>query len=221
MSVLEATTPLMSPMRQLVSPQIPIVHIIEDPKKNLDNLVQLIHLNGYHAVRYANGEEFLNHFKSGVPGVLLIDVSLPDMSGLDLHDHLNNKKIKIPVIYLSAHSEISLAVTAIKQGAADFLSVPTSNHVLLTSLRQAINQDIQRHSRLAILNEIKSRINRLSGREYEIMQLIKSGLNSREIAAELKISARTVEFHRSNVMKKMQAKSIVELTSILVSGNFC
>jgi RNA polymerase sigma factor (sigma-70 family) len=142
---------------------------------------------------------------------VVLDVRMPGMSGLDLQDKLNEMDVDIPVIMVTGYGDVPMAVRAMKSGAVDFLEKPVGEQQLLDLIHQAVAEDVERHRTRAEQIVFAERIKQLTSRERQVMKLVVAGKSSRDIAAELGVSLKTVEAHRGKVMKKMKAKSVPQL----------
>ncbi len=181
-----------------------------------DSLVRLLRSDGFAATSFATAEEFLAAPGRAQPGCLLVDLRLPGMSGLDLMKTLLQEGIRAPVIIITGHGDIPLAVSAVKAGAFDFIEKPFDPELLVATIRKAVDRDAARRGGEADVAEIAARAADLSPREREVMDLVISGHHNKSIAASLGISPRTVEIYRANVMNKMQARSLTDLVGIVL-----
>ncbi len=189
----------------------PIVYVVDDNEAVCDALHGMITSIGLTAKTFTSAGEFLEGYKPGQPGCLLLDVRMPAMSGLDLQRELAVRLIDLPIIMISGHASIPLAVRAMKEGAYAFVEKPVRAQQVLNLVKQAVEQSKQsvtRHRREA---EIQQRIARLTPREREVMDLIAAGHPNKRIADLLGITEKTVEAHRAKVMTKMEAKSLADL----------
>lgn len=159
---------------------------------------------------FHNGVDFLNHYKSDSNGCLLLDIRMPHMSGLELQDHLNGLNNKLPIIFMTGHGDIPLAVRAMKAGAFDFITKPFNNQNLIELIHQALKKNIQQKPHISS-NAFIEKYSKLTRRELEVLKCIVEGQLNKQIALNLKISISTVEMHRSNLMDKLGVKSIVDL----------
>jgi FixJ family two-component response regulator len=193
---------------------IPKVFIVDDDPALRDALRQLLEVAGLQVQAYANGASFLTACEHEQPDCVLLDVAMPDMSGYEVQAALNERGLQFPVIFLTGHGDIPMAVNAVQAGAADFLEKPVQRDVLLKRIRRALVLDEERRQADSHAQEIRQRHARLSTREREVMTLVASGLSSKEIAQRLGLSHRTVETHRTHIMYKMGAASLAELITM-------
>ncbi len=185
------------------------VAIIDDEASVRDAVSMLLETNGYTVAAYASATEFLN--APFAPGVIVSDVRMPETTGLDLVQRLKSKDDPRPVILLTGHGDIEMAVQALKLGAYDFIEKPFELDRLLSSVASAIKTSVTSLKTTLELQELKGRYGSLSERQRDTMHLLIRGMSNKEIGLELGISPRTVEIHRTWVMTRMQAKSMAEL----------
>jgi two-component system response regulator FixJ len=190
------------------------VFIVDDDPALRDALSQLLQTAGLQVETYADGETFLSACRKNPPGCVVLDMAMPGMNGAQVQAALNKCDAQIPVLFLSAHGDIPMAVRALQSGAMDFLEKPVAGAVLLARVRQALEFDAQSRQAQVRRQDIRRRYARLTAREREIMALVVSGRSNKEIARQLGVSPRTIESHRKNVMSKMGADSLVELVRI-------
>jgi len=163
---------------------------------------------------YPSAQAFLEDYRPEEPGCLVLDLSMPEMSGLGLQRALIEKQCRIPIIFISGHGDIPTSVQAIKAGAVDFLEKPFSKEVLLDRIEEAIAEDRRQRDQADAAASIQARYERLTPRERQIMARITAGASNKQIASELDLSTRTVENHRARVMKKMDATNVAELCQL-------
>jgi FixJ family two-component response regulator len=190
---------------------VPTVFIIDDDRGMRQAIQDLVESVGLRAESFATGQEFLNKRRTSDPSCLVLDVRLPQMSGLDFQHRLTEIGMQIPIIFITAHGDIPMSVRALKSGAVDFLTKPFRDQDLLDAIQQALQRDrvVQQHE--AEIRELRERYQGLTAREREVMGFVVSGLLNKQIASEIGASEATVKIHRGNVMEKMQAASFVEL----------
>lgn len=195
------------------------VVIIDDDKAVRDSLAWLVESIGLPVRSYESAKAFLDEIdRTGERphGCLLVDIRLPGMSGLDLQDALAQRHIDVPIIVITGHGDIPIAVRAMKAGALDFIEKPFSDEVLLDRIREAMERDRLQHDRAERRRQLQERVRRLSLRERQVMGLVVRGKLNKEVAAELGLSPKTIEVHRSNVMEKMEAASLAQLVRISI-----
>ena len=192
----------------------PTVFLIDDDPAIRDLLTLFLVRAGLTVESYASARLFLEAYNPDQPGCLVLDVSMPDMSGLELQEALSAKQIHIPIIFITGHGDIPMSVRAIKAGAVDFLEKPFKKEILLARVREALIEDAKTRQGDAEKATIRTRFARLTPREQEVMALVITGKSNKEIAKQLAISHRTVETHRARIMEKMATKSLPELITL-------
>jgi FixJ family two-component response regulator len=196
-----------------------VVLIVDDDQDVRESLQWLVESVGLRSMTYASADQFIREYPQDVHGCLILDVRLPGLSGLDLQEYLLKHHITIPIIVVSGHGDVPVAVQAMKQGALDFLEKPFSDQALLDRIRDALSRDRQwrsdRQQRLAV----SQRLARLTPRERQVMDLVVEGRLNKQIASALGLSHKTIEVHRAHVMSKMEADSVADLVrmSLLVN----
>jgi FixJ family two-component response regulator len=188
-----------------------VVFIIDDDAGVRSAMQRLLKSVGLRSEAFAAANDFLQHAPHDGPSCLILDVRLPGMSGLDLQRKLLEAGTKIPIIFMTAHGDIPMTVQAMKSGAMEFLTKPFRNQDLLDAIHQALERDGAERQKRNEIAELQRRFERLTARERQVMSLVISGKASKEIASELGTSEITAKVHRSQVMHKMQAESLVEL----------
>jgi len=189
------------------------VFIVDDDDDFRDSMQWLLEAEGLSVTGFASASAFIETY-DGQPGCMLLDVRMPDINGLALQQMLLDKGFSLPIIVISGHGDIPMAVTAIKSGAMDFIEKPFDDAVLLHRVNLGLKQAGEQHRQNLLRNETRSRYASLSRREKEVMALVVAGRANREIAEDLGISPKTVEVHRSRVMSKMQAGSLPQLVNM-------
>lgn len=189
----------------------PTVFIIDDDYGIRHALSELIDSIGIPTKTYDNVRSFLDEYSAIQPGCLVLDVRLPGISGLELQEYFKRKGIKIPIIFISGHSNVAIAVRSMKAGAIDFLEKPFDDQLLLESIQKAIEQDRITRSEDQNHSMIMERIDCLSPREEEVLQLIIQGKANKTIADEMRLSTKTIETHRAHIMKKLGVRSMAGL----------
>jgi FixJ family two-component response regulator len=190
---------------------VPTVFIVDDDADVRESLQELLESVGLHSQSFGTAQEFLAVGHGDGPSCLILDVRLPGISGLDLQHELKKGRISIPIIFLTAHADVPMSVKAMKSGAVEFLTKPFRHQDLLDAVQRSLSRARILRERERELTELRHRREGLSVREREIMNLVVSGMLNKQVAAELGASEATVKMYRSQVMKKMQAKSLPDL----------
>ena len=190
------------------------VFVVDDDLALRDALVQMLEAASLQVESFADGHAFLAAYREDRPGCLLLDMAMPGMTGLEVQAALKMRGLAIPILFLTGHGDIPIAVRAVQAGAVDFLEKPIKGAALLERVRRALNLDQEWRQTQDRVHAIRQRHARLSPREQEVMALTVSGLTSKEIAREMGLSPRTVEVHRTHVMHKMGAANLAELVNM-------
>ena len=191
-----------------------VVHVVDDDEAARESLAFLLASADMASRTYASAELFLSTLADLGPGCIVTDVRMPGMSGLDLLSHLRNAKVSLPVIVITGHGDVPLAVEAMKLGAVDFIEKPFNDDLLLASIRSALSRGEVGGEREQERADAAERIGRLSGREHDVLDGLVAGKPNKVIAFDLGISPRTVEVYRANLMTKTQASSLSELVRL-------
>lgn len=197
---------------------IDIIHVVDDDEAMRDSMAFLLRAENFQVQTYADAADFLNALPQIKVGCVVTDVRMPGMSGIELLQRLRELKVSLPVIVVSGHGDVPLAVEAMKTGALDFIEKPFDDDVFLRAVRLALSAqavDSQRQAQKATIN---SRLESLSNREREVLEGLVAGHPNKTIAYDLGISPRTVEIYRANVMEKMQARSLSDLVRMALVG---
>ena len=197
----------------------PMVFIIDDDPAVLKSMTLLLESVGIPAKTYQRCQDFLDQYDPAMSGCLVVDVRMPEMSGLELQSTLSQRRIDIPMILISGHGDIPMAVGAMKKGAVDFLEKPFREQNLLDTINKGLLKDVQlrklKESKIAFKNQCSG----LTSREREIMDLLITGKTNKDIARILNISVKTVDFHRVHILSKMKTDSVLELAKLVPADN--
>jgi len=197
-----------------MSQATPIVFIVDDDISVRESLEALISLAGWQSETFASAQAFLAHPRVRAPSCLILDVSLPDLNGLELQERIAADRIDIPIIFITGHGDVPTTVKAMKAGATEFLPKPFADDVLLSAIRHAIGRSETALTHEAEMQALRDRYASLSLREREVMALVVVGLMNKQVGAELGISEITVKAHRGRVMRKMEAHSLADLVNM-------
>jgi len=198
----------------------PVIFVVDDDQAMRTSLKWLIESTGMQVRTFDSADAFLAAYYPGCAGCLLLDVRMPGMSGLELQNYMAREGYRLPVIIITGHGDVGMAVKAMKAGAADFIEKPFHDEDLLGSIRNALVLDERRRVTQTNRVEIAARLAELTPREHEIMGMVTEGKSNKEMAAALGVSTKTVEAHRARVMEKMRAESLAELVrmALIVAG---
>jgi FixJ family two-component response regulator len=191
--------------------QEPTVFVVDDDEAVRKALKLLMESAGMRVETFASADAFLAQHDPSRPGCLILDIRMPGMSGLTLQDQLIARRINIPVIMITGHGDVAMAVGAVKKGAIDFIQKPFDDQALLDRVQQAVQIDAQRRQEHARRAEFESKLARLTPREREVLDLLISGKGNKEVALELGLSRKTVDIHRAHVMMKLGVDSLLEI----------
>lgn len=194
-----------------------LVYVVDDDEGVRHGLRLLLASGGVQTACFADPLDFLDSCQGNTPGCVLLDVRMPGMSGLDLQQRLHDRGVRLPVIVLTGHADVPMAVRAMKVGAFDFIQKPFNEQQLLDRVFEAIAQDRQRRARDSERAAIAERLQRLTPREREVLDRIVAGQANKVIARELAISERTVELHRAHLLQKMGLRSVAQLVQAVLS----
>jgi len=194
----------------------PTVYIVDDDPDMRDSLRWLLKTVGLRSVTFSSAGEFLQRFSGEGPACLVLDVRMPGTSGLDLFEEMNARGLRMPVLFITAYADVPMAVRAMKSGAVEFLEKPFNGQVLLEKIQRAVEDDAVRISRESGLDEVRARLEKLTGKEREVLGMIHDGRPNKEIAARLEITPRAVEVRRASLMKKLGVSSLPELLRLTI-----
>jgi two-component system, LuxR family, response regulator FixJ len=200
-----------SPNDKITAPTVYVVDDDDGMRRALDTLLATV---GYKTAVFSRPSEFLANFKADSPGCLVLDIRMPDMSGLELQQHLNRKGSMLPVIFITGHGDVPMAVQAMKEGAFEFIQKPFRDQDLLDRINHALKQDAENRSTVSRRAEVLHRVETLTPRERQVMDMVVNGAANKVIAIDLNLSERTVEIHRAKVMEKMGARSVAHLVKL-------
>ena len=192
----------------------PTIYVVDDDDGMRRALAALLSTVDYHALFYSRPSEFLAHFKPDDPGCLVLDIRMPEMSGLELQQQLNRMGSMLPVIFITGHGDVPMAVQAMKEGALDFIQKPFRDQDLLDRINHALQQDTENRHNLARRAEVMQRVQSLTPRERQVMNMVVEGSANKVVAIDLGLSERTVEIHRAKAMEKMGARSVAHLVKM-------
>jgi FixJ family two-component response regulator len=197
----------------------PTVYVVDDDdgmRRALDTLLSTV---GYKTAVFAHPSEFLSRFKPETHACLVLDIRMPEMSGLEVQQQLNRMGSTLPVIFITGHGDVPMAVQAMKEGAFEFIQKPFREQDLLDHINHALKQDAEYRSTAAHRSEVQHRLESLTPREKQVMDFIVDGSANKVIAIDLGLSERTVEIHRAKVMEKMAARSVAHLVKLHMTLN--
>ena len=187
------------------------VYVVDDDRQVQDSVKFLMESVGLQVRCFDSAREFFNAYDDVNAGCLILDLRMPEVSGLEAQELLGSRGIELPVIVMTGHGDVPAAVRAMKLGAVDFLEKPCSDHILLETVQRAIETDLKRRDDDSRLSEIRDALATLSPRERDVMALIVAGKSNKQVARELGVSPKTIESHRANLMRKVGAGSLAEL----------
>ncbi|MBS1209459.1 MAG: DNA-binding response regulator [Proteobacteria bacterium] len=202
-----------------ITPPEQLVYIVDDDEALRDSLIWLLESTGLKSQAFESAESFLAAYSPKMNGCLVLDIRMPGMSGLELHEKLNAMHATLPVIFITGHGDVPMAVSALKKGAVDFIEKPFNDEEMVTLIRGALLEDLKNHEARQQGADAQRRIEALTPREREVLELIVAGRLNKQIADDLGISIKTVEVHRARVMEKMGVNSLAELVQhVMISS---
>ncbi len=190
---------------------LPVVFVVDDDDAVRSSLKLLLQSAGLAVSTCGTAAEFLSGHDPDQPGCLVLDVRMPDMTGLELQEELSRRGAIIPVIFITGHGDVPMAVEAMQHGAIDFLQKPFRDQDLIGRVRNALAQDERHRAQLSARRTIEARLASLTPREQQVLRLLAQGRSNKQMAGELGVSQRTIEIHRAHLMRKMQAHSVAQL----------
>lgn len=194
----------------------PTVYIVDDDPAVCRSTAMMLQAHGMESRAFGTADEFLRGFDPALPGCVLLDLRMPGMTGEELLRSLRQNGVNIPVVIVTGHGDVPAAVRTMRLGLVDFLQKPVDHDMLISTVRQALTQDASRRVEEAGRREEQERINRLTPRERELMGFLAKGQTSKEIAAALGVSVKTVDNHRAHLLSKLSASNVAELAAIAV-----
>jgi two-component system, LuxR family, response regulator FixJ len=201
------------------APKVPQIHLVDDDPDVRSAVSLLLKTENLRVTTYADAKAILEGVDASTPGCLVLDVRLPDMDGLTLQRELKTRGVQMPVVFITGHGDIPMAVRAVSEGALDFLEKPFHDNVLIEGVRHALEIDAQHRAGAAEMAQVEERLHSLTPRERQVLECLLDGKPNKLIARDLDVSVRTVEIHRSNLMQKMGAKSASHLARIALACN--
>ncbi len=203
-------------MRGTSSNARPTIFVVDDDSAVRDSLKLLLRSVGQAVETFSSGQEFVDAYSEDRPGCLVLDIRMPGMSGLEMQQKLNERHSILPIIFITGHGDVPMAVEAMQAGAVDFIQKPFRDQDLIDRINQALEKDTNNRAALGERNDIRRRLETLTPREREVLDLVVHGKANKVIAGDLKLSQRTVEIHRARVMEKMQASSLAHLVRMVL-----
>ncbi len=192
------------------------VFVVDDDASVLDSLVVLLTSSGLKVIPYGSGLSFLRVYDPTIRGCLVLDIQMPDINGLELQEKLMERQASMPIIMITGHGDIKMAVRALKRGAFDFIEKPFSDEVIINSIHNALEFDEKARNQKENIIRINELVAQLTMREREVFSYLIQGDLNKVIAAKLEISTRTVEIHRAHIMEKLRARSLSHLVKMAI-----
>lgn len=196
-----------------------IIYLVDDDLALCNSIVWLLQSVNLNVVYFNKAQDFLDNYDPQQHGCLLLDIRMPVMGGLELFEELNSRRYRLPVIFITGHGDVPMAVGAMQDGAFDFILKPFNDQLLIQKVQKALAEDKKRREQYPD-PEIMERLHQLTSRENEVARLILAGKLNKEIAYELNISESTVDFHRGNLMRKLKIRTVAELVKLFVIHDF-
>jgi FixJ family two-component response regulator len=195
------------------------VYVVDDDEAMRDSLVWLLDSHGFAVEPYPSAEAFLAAWSEAMRGCVVLDVRMPGMSGLELHERLAARRSTLPVVFVTGHGDVPMAVAALKKGAVDFIEKPFNDKEMLRLIASCLELEQARRASRQRVDDVRRRVGSLTDREREVMRLVVAGKLNKQIADELGISIKTVEAHRGRVMEKMEVGSVAELVQAVMADD--
>lgn len=202
----------------MTTPQVPhTIFIVDDDEAVRDSLRWLLEANGYRVQSFSGAEEFLASYDPDQVAVLIADVRMPGMSGLELQEELIARKSPLPIVFITGHGDVPMAVSTMKKGAIDFLEKPFNEADLRIIVGRMIEQAMERYGQVQARKNHEAVLSRLTTREQQVLERIVAGRLNKQIAGDLNISIKTVEAHRANIMEKLEVTTVADLMKIALT----
>ena len=203
-------------MKRAMSGEAPVVFIVDDEEAVRDSIGLLLRSVNIRSRVFNDARAFLDSYRPEEPGCLVLDIRMPRMSGMELQQELNRRGWGIPLIFMTGHGDVPMAVEAMRAGAVDFLQKPFKDDELIRRVQKALEQDARLREQLSSREQIRARFESLTPREREIAERLTAGDANKAVAIDLGLSERTVELHRAHVMQKMAARGLAQLVQMMV-----
>jgi FixJ family two-component response regulator len=200
-----------------ITPQSSTVFIVDDDEAVRDSLRWLLEANGYRVRAYESSERFLAEYDPDLIGVLIADVRMPGMTGLELQEQLIARKSQLPIVFVTGHGDVPMAVSTMKKGAVDFLEKPFNEADLRDIVARMLDQAVQRVQQFQAQRDHEAMLARLTAREQQVLERIVAGRLNKQIADDLGISIKTVEAHRANIMEKLEVTTVADLMKVALA----
>jgi FixJ family two-component response regulator len=201
------------------NPVASTVYIVDDDEAVRDSLRWLLEANTYRVRAFSSAEAFLSEYNEDQPGILIVDVRMPGMSGLELQEQLIIRKSTMPIVFITGHGDVPMAVSTLKKGAVDFLEKPFNESDLRETVTRMFDQANDRLKKAQAQKTHDAMLNRLTSREQQVLERIVAGRLNKQIADDLGISIKTVEAHRANIMEKLQVTTVADLMKVALAPN--
>lgn len=193
-----------------------VIFVVDDDDAVRDSLRLLLETQNYQVQTFASGEEFLEQYNPNLVSVLIADVRMPGMSGLQLQEQLIERKATLPIIFITGHGDVNMAVSTMKKGAVDFIEKPFNLDEINPVITRFLDQAYEQMQEALSLQEVDDLLARLTGREEQVLERIVAGRLNKQIADDLSISIKTVEAHRANIMEKLEVSTVADLMKIVL-----